>query len=441
MPRSLPEHPTLEALKKEAKALLKARRTEAPNEQHSLQKCQHQLALDYGIASWNELTAEVNRSSADVSVSLEERNEATIRAYCDAIERGDLEAIRELVTPDYVIHYDDQTKSHDEVMQIHMGGREKRKSERHIINDVIASGDKLSVRMTSYYVDLDGKEVKQHYSAVHRCVDGRMAESWHDLRTMNEIKSAAIPESAELQALFDSCAKGLQAGDSLISRLRTEHAAAQSDAMRRVIAEIVKTIESGRTFSEALAQHPSVFNETCVAMVRTGETLCSLEELVGQIATLHVAEQGTATVADVDQTITYVKQVLRDMCENNGATAVFRKSEPLAPVDGAGCEYAHFVNRLKLMSGLNPVTYPERLYGHFELKIGGKLHIARTWFDDASDEPMCSVTIEEMGSSRKCVVRSPSEDWRHPSSPRSSRLSRRSAAKTEPEGEQSMSTE
>ena len=55
MPRSLPEHASLEALKKQAKALLKARKQEEPDNTIGLQECQHALALEYGLKSWAEL--------------------------------------------------------------------------------------------------------------------------------------------------------------------------------------------------------------------------------------------------------------------------------------------------------------------------------------------------------------------------------------------------
>ena len=48
--------------------------------------------------------------------------------------------------------------------------------------------------------------------------------------------------------------------------------------MKEVISAVGEHIESGGTFSEALSEHPRVFNETCVAMTRTGETLGTLPQ-------------------------------------------------------------------------------------------------------------------------------------------------------------------
>ena len=57
--RSLPEHPSLEALKKQAKALLKSRRQQDPDARVGLQDCQHALAQDYGFKSWAALKEHV----------------------------------------------------------------------------------------------------------------------------------------------------------------------------------------------------------------------------------------------------------------------------------------------------------------------------------------------------------------------------------------------
>jgi type II secretory ATPase GspE/PulE/Tfp pilus assembly ATPase PilB-like protein len=224
----LPANPNLEQLKKQAKDLLKAFKAGDPSVCHvlryhyrfarasdetilkseiTLQEAQHALALDYGFKSWADLKAGVEGGPSNRSQTEEQRNEATTRAYSRAVELGDTEAILNLVTPDCVIHYDEETKPHDEVILDHMRGYEKRKGERHVIDDIIASGDKLSLRMTSYYTDRDGSETKQHYSAVHRFVDGRIAETWHDLRTVTKTGDAAPAEKDCLAGIMEEAVK------------------------------------------------------------------------------------------------------------------------------------------------------------------------------------------------------------------------------------------
>ncbi|MBL7077681.1 MAG: phosphotransferase [Kiritimatiellae bacterium] len=68
MPRSLPEHASLEALKKQAKALLKSRRQEDPDLSVGLQECQHALAQDYGFKNWTELKKTVLGKAGDADI-------------------------------------------------------------------------------------------------------------------------------------------------------------------------------------------------------------------------------------------------------------------------------------------------------------------------------------------------------------------------------------
>ncbi len=59
MPRSLPEHASIKALKKQAKSLLKARQQANPEESIGLQECQHLLAKEYGFEKWENLKRQV----------------------------------------------------------------------------------------------------------------------------------------------------------------------------------------------------------------------------------------------------------------------------------------------------------------------------------------------------------------------------------------------
>jgi len=88
MPRSLPDHPKLEFLKKQAKKLLQAHkngdqeicatlrlhhRFEKASDREilkaslSLQETQHALALDYGFKSWKELKQDVMKTEKDMT--------------------------------------------------------------------------------------------------------------------------------------------------------------------------------------------------------------------------------------------------------------------------------------------------------------------------------------------------------------------------------------
>jgi type IV pilus assembly protein PilC len=69
-------------------------------------------------------------------------------------------------------------------------------------------------------------------------------------------------------------------GMPLLRGLRLLHEQEENRAMKHVIAEIARTVEGGGTMSEALAQHPKVFNRLYVNMVRAGEAGGILEQVL-----------------------------------------------------------------------------------------------------------------------------------------------------------------
>jgi len=100
--------------------------------------------------------------------------------------------------------------------------------------------------------------------------------------------------------------------------------------------------------------------------------------------------------------ICHINCILVDMCRTNTHTRTFKQSEPLPELppwpDGdpiGGADFTHAVNRLKIMSGLNPVTYQDAVDGKFSLKALGKDWQAQTHFEDTADDPWFSLAIEE----------------------------------------------
>ena len=65
MPRRLPEHPSLEHLKKQAKDLLAELRQRTPATQ--LADAQHVLAREYGFASWKKLKTHVDSTRSSLA--------------------------------------------------------------------------------------------------------------------------------------------------------------------------------------------------------------------------------------------------------------------------------------------------------------------------------------------------------------------------------------
>lgn len=55
-------------------------------------------------------------------------------------------------------------------------------------------------------------------------------------------------------------------------------------AMAKVLGEVIKEIEGGASFYEALAQHPNIFSKIYLALIRSGEAAGSLDEVLKNMA-------------------------------------------------------------------------------------------------------------------------------------------------------------
>ena len=89
--------------------------------------------------------------------------------------------------------------------------------------------------------------------------------------------------------------------------------------------------------------------------------------------------------------IRYVNVILYQMCKAHQPVRILRADEPLAQVtiESGTLEappLAQVLNRLKIMSGLNPVHYSAEAEGQIQLSIGGDEFSVRTTFSDATEE-------------------------------------------------------
>ncbi len=81
-----------------------------------------------------------------------------------------------------------------------------------------------------------------------------------------------------------------QSGVDLATALRSVARQCRRPAMRQVLSEVHDNVNSGATFSESLAQHPSVFNHTFRASVAAGEASGRLPEVLTQLSRLQRGE-------------------------------------------------------------------------------------------------------------------------------------------------------
>jgi type IV pilus assembly protein PilC len=87
-----------------------------------------------------------------------------------------------------------------------------------------------------------------------------------------------------LTAFTRQLATLVDAGLPLLRGLRVLEKQERSAALKKILGDLALAIEGGSTFSEALAQHPKVFNRLFVNMVKAGELGGVLEVVLKRLA-------------------------------------------------------------------------------------------------------------------------------------------------------------
>jgi len=88
----------------------------------------------------------------------------------------------------------------------------------------------------------------------------------------------------ELAVFTRQLATLLRAGMPLLRGLEVLARQVRNQRFRRVIAELAEAIKSGGTLSEAMAQHPRVFDRLYINMVKAGEAGGVLDVVLGRLA-------------------------------------------------------------------------------------------------------------------------------------------------------------
>jgi serine phosphatase RsbU (regulator of sigma subunit) len=145
-----------------------------------------------------------NEEDASVS-SEEETNKALVRSFWKAVGRGDLDAIDELLAPDFVDH---------SLLEGQESGREGYKQQvaeqhaalsdiRPTIEDQVAKGDKVVTRITWHSIHDRGeyfglmpraKEVVVTAMSMHRIEEGKIAEEWSEDNGSAEVAQAHLEQ-------------------------------------------------------------------------------------------------------------------------------------------------------------------------------------------------------------------------------------------------------
>lgn len=74
------------------------------------------------------------------------------------------------------------------------------------------------------------------------------------------------------------------AGVPLLRALNSLEQHSESAGLKGILVSVIKDVEGGSTFGDALSKHPSVFSDVYVNMVRAGETAGILDEILKRLA-------------------------------------------------------------------------------------------------------------------------------------------------------------
>jgi len=97
----------------------------------------------------------------------------------------------------------------------------------------------------------------------------------------------------EVLVLFQALATLLRAGIPLAASLEGSMQQTQSPLLRQVLGEVLRRVQGGSSFSEALAAHPQIFTELYISMIRVGEVAGILDQVLQRLAQLGTQELET----------------------------------------------------------------------------------------------------------------------------------------------------
>ncbi|NOQ43028.1 MAG: hypothetical protein GQ560_01055 [Dehalococcoidia bacterium] len=75
----------------------------------------------------------------------------------------------------------------------------------------------------------------------------------------------------------------LSAGIGIYPALSMLHERSSKASMKKLVGELILSVEGGKTFSEACAEHPKIFSPFYLLMVRVGEEVGNLEQMLEQV--------------------------------------------------------------------------------------------------------------------------------------------------------------
>ncbi len=136
-----------------------------------------------------------------------------------------------------------------------------------------------------FATDISGQGGAGRGGAGRGAAGGRKRPAKPKKRGGGMVLGTPVLKKKKLATFTRQLATLLTAGQALVRALRTLERQSQKDpAGARVIGDLAESVESGSTFSEALAGHPKSFSKLYVSMVKAGEAAGRLESSLDNLA-------------------------------------------------------------------------------------------------------------------------------------------------------------
>ena len=132
-----------------------------------------------------------------------EDKKALVRRFYEAHVKGDLDALRKMMAPDFAdrsLRLDQEESDREAYIRGIAEDRAAFSDTRFTIEDQIAEGDKVVTRLTAYGKhegDLPGaprtgNELKMTSVTIHRIADGKLAEKWSEKDVLGFLQQIGV---------------------------------------------------------------------------------------------------------------------------------------------------------------------------------------------------------------------------------------------------------
>ena len=135
----------------------------------------------------------------------------------------------------------------------------------------------ISLRALGYSVIAIEKEAQ---------IKARFSDFWQRIRKTHHYE--LIFFSRQLSSLLKSGIAITVALSSIVEQTKNK-------LLKETLSAVLKDIQAGTSFSEALAKHPDIFSDLFVSMVKVGETAGMLDEVLDRVAQLSMQEMEVKT--------------------------------------------------------------------------------------------------------------------------------------------------